>query len=134
MEEVTHRNVRTMMSLLPINPDNPLLVIVVKRENIVDNTLHQIMKCGPCDLKKPLKVYSAVFNSPLSKRVEPGARVGARSIMGLFGGTCAFVFKEALSRECKNTLTIAESYSQCSSSSTNNNASVMKPKQEVISL
>ena len=33
-----------------------MLVIVVKRENIVDNTLNQIMKCGPCDLKKPLKV------------------------------------------------------------------------------
>lgn len=56
VEEVNRRNVQSMMSMLPINPDNPVLVIVVKRENIVDNTLNQIMKCGPCDLKKPLKV------------------------------------------------------------------------------
>ncbi|XP_078383332.1 putative E3 ubiquitin-protein ligase HERC4 isoform X2 [Oculina patagonica] len=56
VEEVTRRNVHSMMSMSPINPDNPILVIVVKRENIVDNTLNQIMKCGPCDLKKPLKV------------------------------------------------------------------------------
>ena len=56
VEEVNRRNVQSMMSMLPINPDNPVLVIVVKRENIVDNTLNHIMKCGPCDLKKPLKV------------------------------------------------------------------------------
>ena len=54
---MNRRNVQSMMSLSPINPDNPVLVIVVKRENIVDNTLNQIMKCGPCDLKKPLKVH-----------------------------------------------------------------------------
>ena len=41
---------------MPIDPVNPILVIMVKRESIVDHTLNQIMKCGPYDLKKPLKV------------------------------------------------------------------------------
>ena len=67
VEEVNRRNVQSMMSMMPINPDNPVLVIVVKRENIVDNTLNQIMKCGPCDLKKPLKVqilFTSVHSFP----------------------------------------------------------------------
>ena len=62
VEEVNRRNVQSMMSMLPINPDNPVLVMVVKRENIVDNTLNQIMRCGPCDLKKPLKVQILLTN------------------------------------------------------------------------
>lgn len=48
-----------MVSQMPIDPVNPILVIVVKRENIVDHTLNQIMKCGPYDLKKPLKVIGS---------------------------------------------------------------------------
>ncbi|CAH3029533.1 unnamed protein product [Porites evermanni] len=56
VEEVNRRNVQSMVSQMPIDPVNPILVIVVKRENIVDHTLNQIMKCGPYDLKKPLKV------------------------------------------------------------------------------
>lgn len=56
VEEVNRRNVRMMMSQLPIDPVNPILVIVVKRDSIVSDTLTQIMKCGPYDLKKPLKV------------------------------------------------------------------------------
>lgn len=45
-----------MFSGLPIDPVNPLLVIVVRRESIVGDTLTQIIKQGPYDLKKPLKV------------------------------------------------------------------------------
>ena len=45
-----------MISPMPIDPVNPILMIVVKRESIVEHTLTQIMKCGPYDLKKPLKV------------------------------------------------------------------------------
>lgn len=56
MEEVNRRNVRMLMQQLPIDPVNPILVIVVKRDSIVSDTLAQIMKCGPYDLKKPLKV------------------------------------------------------------------------------
>ena len=57
MEEVNRRNVRMLMQQLPIDPVNPILVIVVKRDSIVSDTLAQIMKCGPYDLKKPLKVW-----------------------------------------------------------------------------
>lgn len=56
VEEVNRRNVRMLMQQLPIDPVNPILVIVVKRDSIVSDTLAQIMKCGPYDLKKPLKV------------------------------------------------------------------------------
>ena len=56
VEEVNRRNVQSMISPMPIDPVNPILIIVVKRESIVDHTLTQIMKCGPYDLKKPLKV------------------------------------------------------------------------------
>jgi len=69
---VNRRNVQSMMSLLPINPDNPVLVIVVKRENIVDNTLNQIMKCGPCDLKKPLKVQILLYGVHLFPAIHLG--------------------------------------------------------------
>ncbi|KAK2560307.1 putative E3 ubiquitin-protein ligase HERC4 [Acropora cervicornis] len=56
VEEVNRRNLRSMNSPMPIDPVNPILMIVVKRESIVEHTLTQIMKCGPYDLKKPLKV------------------------------------------------------------------------------
>ena len=56
VEEVNRRNLQSMVSPMPIDPVNPILMIVVKRENIVEHTLTQIMKCGPYDLKKPLKV------------------------------------------------------------------------------
>lgn len=56
VEEVNRRNLRSMISPMPIDPVNPILMIVVKRESIVEHTLTQIMKCGPYDLKKPLKV------------------------------------------------------------------------------
>ena len=56
VEEVNRRNLQSMISPMPIDPVNPILMIVVKRENIVEHTLTQIMKCGPYDLKKPLKV------------------------------------------------------------------------------
>lgn len=72
VEEVNRRNVQSMMSMLPINPDNPVLVIVVKRENIVDNTLNQIMKCGPCDLKKPLKVWILLTSFHSFLTTHPG--------------------------------------------------------------
>ena len=62
VEEVNRRNVRSMVSQMPIDPVNPILVIVVKRENIVDHTLNQIMKWGPYDLKKPLKVIGSFSN------------------------------------------------------------------------
>ena len=62
VEEVNRRNVQSMVSQMPIDPVNPILVIVVKRENIVDHTLNQIMKCGPYDLKKPLKVIGSFSN------------------------------------------------------------------------
>ena len=62
VEEVNRRNVQSMVSRMPIDPVNPILVIVVKRENIVDHTLNQIMKCGPYDLKKPLKVIGSFSN------------------------------------------------------------------------
>ena len=62
VEEVNRRNVQSMVSQMPIDPVNPILVIVVKRENIVDHTLNQIMKCGPYDLKKPLKVIGSFCN------------------------------------------------------------------------
>ena len=62
VEEVNRRNVRSMVSQMPIDPVNPILVIVVKRENIVDHTLNQIMKWGPYDLKKPLKVIVSFSN------------------------------------------------------------------------
>ncbi|XP_068736455.1 probable E3 ubiquitin-protein ligase HERC4 isoform X1 [Montipora capricornis] len=56
VEEVNRRNLQSMISPMPIDPVNPILMIVVKRESIVEHTLTQIMKCGPYDLKKPLKV------------------------------------------------------------------------------
>ena len=65
MEEVNRRNVRMMMRQLPIDPVNPILVIVVKRDSIVNDTLTQIMKCGPYDLKKPLKVLFTINLAPV---------------------------------------------------------------------
>ena len=61
VEEVNRRNLQSMISPLPIDPVNPILMIVVKRESIVEHTLTQIMKCGPYDLKKPLKVKCLVY-------------------------------------------------------------------------
>ena len=53
---------------MPIDPVNPILMIVVKRESIVEHTLTQIMKCGPYDLKKPLKViWNDSFEAVLLK-------------------------------------------------------------------
>ena len=68
MEEVNRRNLQSMISPMPIDPVNPILMIVVKRESIVEHTLTQIMKCGPYDLKKPLKV---MWNKQLSNRPFP---------------------------------------------------------------
>jgi len=79
-----------MMSLLPINPDNPVLVIVVKRENIVDNTLNQIMKCGPCDLKKPLKVQILLDSVHLFPAIHLG-RIQFLTKLLLIGSLIAFL-------------------------------------------
>ncbi|XP_061191320.1 probable E3 ubiquitin-protein ligase HERC4 [Saccostrea echinata] len=53
-EEVQRRNFQNLF--LPIDPINPMLVLHVTRHNIVTDTLHQLSRQGPADLKKPLKV------------------------------------------------------------------------------
>lgn len=80
VEEVNRRNNRSLESQMPIDPVNPILVIVVKRENIVDHTLNQIMKCGPYDLKKPLKVIGSYCNlvRQIRKRKREGTECGFR--------------------------------------------------------
>ncbi|KAK3089327.1 hypothetical protein FSP39_002760 [Pinctada imbricata] len=52
-EEVQRRNIQSLF--LPIDPVSPMLVLHVTRPNIVTDTLHQLEKQGPADLKKPLR-------------------------------------------------------------------------------
>ncbi|XP_078576873.1 putative E3 ubiquitin-protein ligase HERC4 isoform X2 [Branchiostoma floridae x Branchiostoma japonicum] len=54
VEEVQARNFQSLF--LPIDPVNPYLVLIVSRENLVQDTLNQLMKQSSPDLKKPLKV------------------------------------------------------------------------------
>ncbi|KAI8521409.1 putative E3 ubiquitin-protein ligase herc4 [Branchiostoma belcheri] len=54
VEEVQARNFQSLF--LPIDPVNPYLVLIVSRENLVQDTLNQLMKQASADLKKPLKV------------------------------------------------------------------------------
>ncbi|KAK3696531.1 hypothetical protein QZH41_015897 [Actinostola sp. cb2023] len=56
VDEVHRHNVQSMMSFSPTNPIHPCLIILVHRENIVQDTLTQITKTSAVDLKKPLKV------------------------------------------------------------------------------
>ncbi|XP_031558665.1 probable E3 ubiquitin-protein ligase HERC4 isoform X2 [Actinia tenebrosa] len=56
VDEVHRRNVQSLISMAPSTPIHPCLVILVHRENIVQDTLTQITKSHPVDLKKPLKV------------------------------------------------------------------------------
>lgn len=53
-EEVQRRNFQNLF--LPIDPINPMLILHVTRHNIVTDTLQQLSRQGPADLKKPLKV------------------------------------------------------------------------------
>lgn len=57
-EEVQRRNFQNLF--LPIDPINPMLVLHVTRHNIVTDTLHQLSRQGPADLKKPLKVTKKI--------------------------------------------------------------------------
>ncbi|KAL4239292.1 putative E3 ubiquitin-protein ligase herc4 [Mactra antiquata] len=54
MDEVNRRNFQSLF--LPINPTSPCLVFYVHRDNIVEDTLRQLMSYQSADLKKPLKV------------------------------------------------------------------------------
>ncbi|XP_077864926.1 LOW QUALITY PROTEIN: putative E3 ubiquitin-protein ligase HERC4, partial [Saccoglossus kowalevskii] len=55
MDEVHRRNIESIF-LPQIDPVSPCLVLNIRRENIVPNTLDQISKQGTIDLKKPLRV------------------------------------------------------------------------------
>ncbi|EDO34592.1 predicted protein [Nematostella vectensis] len=59
VDEVNRRNVQSLLSFVPVNPVNPCLVIKVRRDSIVQDTLTQITTQSPYDLKKPLKVIFA---------------------------------------------------------------------------
>lgn len=54
IDEVHRRNFQSLF--LPIDPVNPCLVFYVSRNNIVRDTIQQMMNQGSADLKKPLKV------------------------------------------------------------------------------
>ncbi|KAL5017995.1 hypothetical protein ScPMuIL_003717 [Solemya velum] len=54
VDEVNRQNL--MGLFMPIDPAMPYLVLYVSRENLVYDTLQQIIKYGPQDLKKPMKV------------------------------------------------------------------------------
>ena len=60
VDEANRTNAYGFFSGMLIDPVNPCLVIVVRRESIVQDTLVQITKHGPYDLKKPLKVRKPV--------------------------------------------------------------------------
>lgn len=42
--------------LMPIEPTSAMLVLMVSRSNLVKDTINQLEKHKPTDLKKPLKV------------------------------------------------------------------------------
>ncbi|XP_046382187.1 probable E3 ubiquitin-protein ligase HERC4 isoform X2 [Haliotis rufescens] len=54
IDEVAQRNFSSLF--LPIDPVNPCLVLFVTRENLVQDTLQQLIKYTSADLKKPLKI------------------------------------------------------------------------------
>lgn len=49
--------------LLPQNEFiNPFLVLHVRRENIVQDTLNQVIRLGPMEYKRPLQVLCAIIS------------------------------------------------------------------------
>lgn len=46
---------------LPIVPQ--YLVLEVRRENVVNDTINELSRCAAADLKKPLKVLPRLFSS-----------------------------------------------------------------------
>ncbi|CAH1793709.1 unnamed protein product, partial [Owenia fusiformis] len=55
MDEVHRRNISSMFMPM-VDPVNPCLVLFIRRENIVQDTINQLQKQGCADFKKPLKV------------------------------------------------------------------------------
>ena len=55
MHEVHSYNFQAMVSG-NFGPVNPFLVIHIRRDHLVDDTLNEVMRQSPQDLKKPLKV------------------------------------------------------------------------------
>ncbi|CAH1793710.1 unnamed protein product, partial [Owenia fusiformis] len=53
MDEVHRRNISSMFMPM-VDPVNPCLVLFIRRENIVQDTINQLQKQGCADFKKPL--------------------------------------------------------------------------------
>ena len=66
VDETHMFNIAHMFSGSLANPVNPLLVLHIRRDHLVQDTLAGILRHRPHDLKKPLKVgscFSAILNS-----------------------------------------------------------------------
>ena len=59
VDEANRRNLSSLW-IPEIDPVNPCLILIISRENIVADTINQIVKQKLHDFKKPLKVCNNI--------------------------------------------------------------------------